>query len=281
MVPASQLAESLRRHDRDRYLSALFAPADRRAAVIALYAFNHEIAKTREIVTEPLLGRIRLQWWREALDEADRGAPVREHEVMTPLAAAIRQHQLSREHFDAMIDARELDLVDEPPTSLAALEDYCAATAGRLQRLVLEALGVRREDEAAAGAREVGIGYALVGLIRAIPYLARVRRHRIPTEIVDEVGLDVETLFELKPSAALAAAVAYLATRAREHLATARTRRSALPKAALPALLPARVASGYLRDIEAVGGNVFDPRLAARASRTVLRLAWGAATGRY
>jgi len=72
-----------------------------------------------------------------------------------------------------------------------------------------------------------------------------------------------------------------LAALARQHLASARTRRSTLPKAALPALLPARAASGYLTDIEAVGGNIFDPRLAARASRTVLRLAWGAATRRY
>lgn len=280
MVPASQLAQSLRRHDRDRYLSALFAPAERRAAVIALYAFNHEVAKTREVVSEPLLGRIRLQWWREALDEVYRGAAVREHEVMTPLAAAIREHRLSREHLDAMIDAREFDLGDEPPTSLATLEDYCAATAGRLQCLVLEALGVR-DDEAADSAREVGIGYALVGLIRAIPYHARVRRHRIPAEIAAEVGLDVDTLFELRPSPTLAAAVARLATRARQHLASARTRRSTLPRAALPALLPARAASGYLKDIESVRGNVFDPQLAARASRTVLRLAWGAVIRRY
>jgi NADH dehydrogenase [ubiquinone] 1 alpha subcomplex assembly factor 6 len=281
MVPASQLAQSLRRHDRDRYLSALFAPAGRRAAVIALYAFNHEIAKTREVVSEPLLGRIRLQWWREALDEVYRGAAVREHEVMTPLAVTIREHRLSRGHFDAMIDARELDLVDEPPASLAALEDYCAATAGRLQCLVLEALGVREDEAAAHGAREIGIAYALVGLIRAIPYHARLRRHRIPAEIVAKVGLDVETLFELKPSPALAAAVERLATRAREHLTSARIRRATLPKAALPALLPARAASGYLKDIEAVGGDIFDPRLAARASRTVMRLAWGALIRRY
>src|SRR5690348_13728410 len=106
MVPISPLADSLRRYDRDRYLAALFVPADRRAAVIALYAFNHEIAKTREVVSEPLLGRIRLQWWREAIEEAYGGGGVRAHEVMTPLAAAIREHRLTREHLDAMIDAR-------------------------------------------------------------------------------------------------------------------------------------------------------------------------------
>ena len=280
MAPSASLVDLLRRHDRDRYLCALFVPADRRAALIALYAFNFEIAKTRDVVSEPLLGQIRLQWWREALDEAYRGDPVRDHEVMAPLAAAIRRHDLSRVHFDAMIGARERDLSDEPPASLAALEDYCGATSGGLQQLALEILDARSE-EAAEAAREVGIAYALAGLIRAIPYHARARRHVIPTEIAAEVTLDLDTLFELKATPSLAAAVARMAERAGQHLASARSRRRGLPSAALPALLPARVASGYLADIGAVHGNVFDPRLAAGSARTVFRLAAGALTRRF
>jgi phytoene synthase len=280
MAPQSSLVDLLRHHDRDRYLGALFAPEDRRAAVIALGAFNYEIAKTREVVTEPLLGRIRLQWWREAIAEAYGGAAVREHEVMTPLASAIRRHRLSREHFDAMIDAREMDLDDAPPASIAALEDYCAATSGRLQRLVLEALDAGGA-EAVEAAREVGIAYALAGLIRAIPFHARGRRSLIPADIATDVGLDLASLFELKPSPALAAAVERLAGRASLHLTSARSRRQRLPRAAFPALLPARAVSGYLRDIQAARNDPFDPRLAAGGSRTVLRLAWGALTRRY
>jgi phytoene synthase len=280
MASPPTLTDFVRRHDRDRFLTTLFTPADRRSAILALYAFNHEIARTREVVSEPLLGRIRLQWWREAIDEAYGADAVRVHEVMTPLGTAIREHRLSREHFDAMIDARELDLAEEPPATLAALEEYCVATSGRLQGLVLEALGVRDANSADA-ASEVGVAYALVGLIRAMPFHARARRQYIPAEVAREVGLDLATFFELEPSPALAAAVVRLAGRAREHLANARSHRRHLPKTALPALLPARIASGYLRDIELVRGNVFDPRLTARASRTALRLVWGAATRRY
>ncbi|HKF72968.1 MAG TPA: phytoene/squalene synthase family protein [Stellaceae bacterium] len=280
MMLSSSLADALRRHDRDRYLSALFVPADRRGAAIALYVFNHEIAKTREVVTEPLLGQIRLQWWREAIGEAYAGGAIRPHEVMTPLAGAIREYRLGREHFEAMIDARELDLADEPPATLSALEHYGASTAGRLQRLVLEVLGVR-DGEAVEAACEISIAYALVGLIRAIPFHARARRHYIPAEIAGDVGLEVGTVFELRPSPALARAVKRLAEPARQHLKKARSRRPDVPAIALPALLPARIAAGYLKDIAAVRGNVFDPRLAARASRTVLRLAWGAAIRRY
>ena len=278
MVLSSPLAADLRRHDRDRFLAALFMPASRRGVVISLYSFNYEIAKTPEVVSEPLLGRIRLQWWRDAIAEAYGAGNIRGHEVMTPLAAAIREHRLSREHFDAMIEARELDLAAQPLPSLAALEDYCEATSGRLQCLVLESLGVR-DAESADAVREVGIAYALTGLIRAIPFHARARRNYIPAEIAQGVRLDPDALFELRPSPAVARAVERLVERARAHLASARSRRSL--RAALPVLLPARIASGYLRDIEAVGYDVFDPRLAARASRTVLRLAWGAVTRRY
>ena len=66
----SPLGELVRRHDRDRYQTALFAPADRREALFALYAFNYEIARVRESVTQPMLGQIRLQWWREVIDAA-------------------------------------------------------------------------------------------------------------------------------------------------------------------------------------------------------------------
>src|SRR4051812_807159 len=107
---ASQLSPVgaiVRRHDRDRFLTALFAPAARREDLLALYAFNFEVAKTREVVTEPMLGQIRLQWWREAVDEIYRGGRVRTHEVVQPLAEAARRGALSRAHLDRMIDARE------------------------------------------------------------------------------------------------------------------------------------------------------------------------------
>src|SRR6516164_4607503 len=139
----SPVAALVRRHDRDRYQTVLFAPAARREALFALYAFNYEIARVRESVTQPMLGQIRLQWWRENIAAAFEDGPVRHHIVVEPLTAVIRQLALTREHFDRLIDARETDLEDAPPTSLAALEDYAAGTSARLVYLALEVLGMR------------------------------------------------------------------------------------------------------------------------------------------
>src|SRR5215469_6271872 len=102
----SPVAALVRRHDRDRYQTALFAPATRREALFALYAFNYEIARVRETVTLPTLG------------------PIRRQPVVEGLSAVIRELPLTRDHFDRLIDARETDLEYGPPANLAALEDY-------------------------------------------------------------------------------------------------------------------------------------------------------------
>ena len=121
----------------------MFAPAGRREALFALIAFNHEIARIPEAVSEPMLGRIRLQWWREVLDAAYAGEPTRRHEVAVPLADAIRACALDRAPFDALLEAREADLEEDGPADLAALERYAAGTGGALTELMVRASGVR------------------------------------------------------------------------------------------------------------------------------------------
>src|SRR3984893_8593759 len=108
-----------------------FARAARREALFALYAFNYEIARVRESVTEPMLGQIRLQWWRENIAAAFEGGPVRPPPVAEAPTTVIRDLRLSRDHFDRLIDGRETDLGDEPPASLGALEDYAESTSAR------------------------------------------------------------------------------------------------------------------------------------------------------
>jgi phytoene synthase len=266
------LAQSLHRHDRDRYLTTLFAPAERRADLIALYAFNFEVAKTREIVHEPLLGRIRLQWWRESIDAIYRRLPLRKHEVVEPLAAAIRRHDLTRYHFDRLIDAREADLDEEPPASLDALELYAEDTAARLVRLALEILDTRDEAAGEAG-RHLGIAWALTGVLRALPVQVRLRRVSLPADLIAEAGLDVARFLELKSSPALFQIVEQLAERAREHLAAARAARAAIPRRALTALLIGTLANTHLGRIARAGYDPFAPDLARPDTLASWRLA--------
>ena len=103
----SACGRQVRRYDNDRYLTALFASGDRREALFALAAFNLEIAKIAEVVSEPMLGEMRLQWWREAIDEIAAGH-ARKHEVVEPLAAATRRFDLPIRDLHPMDEAARL-----------------------------------------------------------------------------------------------------------------------------------------------------------------------------
>jgi NADH dehydrogenase [ubiquinone] 1 alpha subcomplex assembly factor 6 len=257
----SPVAALVRRHDRDRYQTALFAPPDRREALFALYAFNYEIARVREAVTQPMLGQIRLQWWREAVAAAYAGAQPRYHVVAEPLAAVIRDLAPAREHFERMIDTRERDLADEPPATLGALEDYAEGTSATLLYLVVEVLGVT-EASTHAAVREVGIGYALTGLLRAMPFHARAGRCYIPAEIAGRSGLNPRDYAGLRDTAGLREAVAELAEAAAAHLQTARRYHREVPRPARAAMLPSVIAERFLVRLKRAAYNPFAPELA-------------------
>ncbi len=249
----SPAAALVRLHDRDRFQTALFAPAEHREALFALYAFNYEIARVRESTREPMLGEIRLQWWREALDAAYSGVAPRRHEIVMALDAAIRSGRLSREHFTRLIDARQRDLDPEPPANFAALEAYAEASSTPLIVLALEALDAAT-PAAREAARDIGIAYALSGMVRALPHLTRIGRAVLPDEMAQ--GLDPGALGSEKAAPIVREAVVAIVAAASRRLAAARARRRELPARALPALLPATVAAGSLRRIERAG---FDP----------------------
>lgn len=248
-------AAELRRHDRDRYLAALFAPDPERRALIALYGFNLEIAKIRESVSEPMLGEIRLQWWREALDGIRAGAP-RQHEVVQALADAILRHDLSFDRLGRMIDARGFDLEDRQPADLDELIGYAGDSSGELVCLALEALGVRAAPAMAAG-HALGVAWALVGLIRAVPFHATQRRCFLPETVTAAAGLRLSALYDGAPGAPLALAVAGIARAADEALTRAEAALSAVPRAGRPALLPRHLARMDLRRLARAGHDPF------------------------
>jgi phytoene synthase len=224
---------------------------------------------------------MRLQWWRDALDEIYAGKPPRRHEVVTPLARATAAHSLSKAHFTALLDARAQDMEEIPPESLPALENYAAGTSGNLNLLALEVLGVRTPEAAETG-RAIGIAYALTGLLAAVPFHAQRRRLYFPAALTAQHGVDLErSIFALKPSAELAAATREIADLARNHLDAARQRHDAVPRAAIPALLHAVLAERRLRQLAAAEYNLFDPKLATEDTLQSLRLAWAALRHRY
>jgi len=261
-------AEAVRKHDYDRWLTALFVPVERRAAVLALFAFNLELARTREQVSEPMLGEIRLQWWRETIEGAYAGKP-RQHPIAKELAVAVVRHRLSRAHFDRLIDARAQDLYETPPKDLAALEIYAEATSAELASLALEVLGVDDAPSIAA-AHAAAVAWALVGIARAVPFHAAFRRVHLPQDALTAEGASTEDVIYGRKPEAIRRVIALVANQAARHLEAARGHRVA--RAALPALLPAALADIYLAQLRRAGFDPRHPRLQVSASRKHFRL---------
>jgi phytoene synthase len=155
------LAEAKRR-DPDRYLCALFAPADRRDDLLTLLLFNDELARIPAAVTQSMTGLIRLQWWRDAVDELLTGRSPRRHPVVEALQPLLAAGRAAPNTLYALIDAREPAL-EQPTVGLNWLEGYAQATSGELSRAWYTALGGHSSSQA-HGAMAIGTAYGLLGL---------------------------------------------------------------------------------------------------------------------
>ena len=276
---AAYCLEQVRRFDRERYLCLLFAPEPARSRLMALYAFNLEVAKVRETVSEPLLGQIRLQWWREALAEFERGV-VRAHPIAEALSAALRESPVRPVLLERLLVAREADLEDTPPANLVAMEDYAAGTSGDLQQAALDAVGIRSEaTDRAAGS--VGTAWALLGLLRAVPFQARRRRLFLPGDLLAREGVEPDAVFEGRPGPGLRAVARAVDARVGEQLAAARALARDVSRGALPVLLPAVLADIHRRRLAKAGFDVFAPELLKPVPFDVIRLALANWRSRY
>lgn len=196
----SYSAQIVQEHDPDRFLLCMLMPSAYRADLLTLFAFNHEIAKTREVVSETQLGLIRLQWWRDAIAGVYERGEVLEHEILEDLADVIKRRGLARQYFDELIYAREFDLEDVLPAHMDGFLSYCDFTSTPLLKLCLQVMG---DDPDGEVVQPVAINYALTGLMRALPFHARARRCYLPQDVMQAHQVSVNKLYEMKPADSL------------------------------------------------------------------------------
>lgn len=253
----SYCADLVQKHDPDRFMTVMLAPTDRRAGLASLYAFNLEVAKTREAVSEGMIGDIRLQWWRDAIEECFSGKHPRRHAVVEALAETIRRHDLPRGPFDVLIDTRAQDLYEDPPADMEAFNTYIEGTSVTLADLALCVLGIQNEGQCMA-ARNAARAFAIIGQLRALPVMLRQRRNRLPLSLMREHGVDARALSEMVFHPSLGDLVEALCERAEAEILAARTVK---PSGAYPVIAQARIADCYRKRLLKVGFNPFLPSI--------------------
>src|SRR6202047_2885938 len=160
-------AELLLTHDFPRYVSTLFVPASQRRALLALYAFNVEVSRVHEQVSQPLPGEMRLQWWTDMLAGVDHGG-VEGNPVAAELLLVIRTWRLPVERLSRLIEEHQFDLYNDPMPTMAALEGYINDTSSALFSLGA-GIAARPSEEVEHLARHAGLAQGLAQVMAALP----------------------------------------------------------------------------------------------------------------
>jgi phytoene synthase len=251
-----QHCESLvREQDHDRYIATLFAPAEHRDALFALYAFSAEIARIRDVAREALPGEIRMQWWREAL-QGLRDAEAAAHPVAAALREALTRYGFVADPLVELIEARTFDLYDEPMATLADLELYAIRTQSPVFAMACGILGDGKPPPELS-TLDAAIVSTIAEILSGFGRHAARRQLFMPLEILDRHQAAAADVYAGRSSAALRAALADLRAIAREHLAAARATLAAAPARIQPALLALGVVEPTLRRMERRGYDPF------------------------
>jgi len=251
--PFAHGAELVRATDRDRFIASLFAPAEHRGAIYALYAFNSEVSRVREMAREALPGEIRLQWWSDVIN-GERADEAGANPVAAALLTTIERYRLSSAKLVDLIEARRFDLYDDPIATVADLETYASKTSSALFALAAQILAGANVEAVTTPA---GIAFAIAGLLRAFPIHAARGQLYVPMELLDRHQVRPHEIFSGRSSAGLKATLAELRNLARNQLPAADAVVQALPPQAIPALLPLALVRPTLMRLE--GGDPFSP----------------------
>jgi phytoene synthase len=242
-VGAPALAEA-RRHcaalarenARDQWLGALYAPAERRDALFALAAFDHEIRQARLRARDPNLAAIRLAWWRGVIC-GERQAEAAGNPTALALMSAVERFSLPRDDLEAMLDARLEELAPAEAFDLAAFAAFAAGSEGARLRLAARICGGDRADASEAVA-PAGLGLALTRMLAALPAKAGSAPTMFPVDLARRHGAAMRYFDVRRASEEVVAACAEARALAREKLAEAERRLAASPQAILPAFIP-------------------------------------------
>jgi 15-cis-phytoene synthase len=269
-------AELLRTHDFTRYVSTLFMPAEQRRALVALYAFNVEISRVHEQVSQPLPGEVRLQWWTDMLAGAGHGG-VEGNPVAAELMRAIRSWRLPIERLSRLIDEHQFDLYNDPMPTMAALEGYINDTSAVLFSLGA-GIAARPSEEVEHLARHAGLAQGMAQVIAALPRDTSRRQLFVPQQLLESHGCGIEEVFAGKQTPRLRAALGQLLDEARGHLKTALALLADVPPQVRPVFLPLAMVDRDLKRMSRVDNDPFALQTTSRF-RTLWTL-WQASRSR-
>jgi len=266
----------VRAHDFARYASTLFVPAEQRRALLAIYAFNVEISRVREQVSQPLPGEVRLQWWTDMLAGVGHGG-IEGNPVAAELKLAIRNARLPIERLSRLIDEHQFDLYNDPMPTMAALEGYLNDTSSALFSLSA-GIAAPTSEETEHLARHAGFAQGMTRVLAALPLDASRRQLFVPLQLLQSHGSSMEEVFAGKWTPGLRATLDQLIGEAQAHLKTALALLANAPAEVRPVFLPLALVGRNLARMSRADSDPFTLHVTSRF-RTLWTL-WRASRSR-
>ncbi len=273
---ASFCAELVRSHDFARYASTLFVPAPRRRGLLALYAFNVEVSRVHEQVSQPLPGEMRLQWWTDTLAGAGHGG-VEGNPVAAELLLAIRTWRLPVERLSRLIEEHQFDLYNDPMPTMAALEGYINDTASALFSMAAQIAG-QSSEEIEHLARHAGLAQGMAQVMMSLSLNASRRQLFVPQQLLQSNGCGIEDVFACKETPKLRVALDQVLGEAQGHLRTALALLATVAPEVRSVFLPLAQVRADLARMSRADNDPFQPRSTSRL-RTLWTL-WRASRSR-
>jgi phytoene synthase len=273
---AAFCADLVRTHDFARYASTLFLPQIQRRALLSIYAFDVEISRVRDQVSQPLPGEMRLQWWTDMLAGEGHGG-IEGNPVAAELQLAIQDRHLPVERLSRLIDEHQFDLYNDPMPTMAALESYLNDTASALFSLGAGIAG-GQSGEIEHLARHAGLAQGMAQVMAALPRDASRRQLFVPLQVLQQHGSGMEEVFAGRQTAKLRAVLHQLVGDAQGHLKTAFALLATVPPQVRPVFLPLKLVARELMRMSRADSDPFAPHVASRL-RTLWTL-WRASRSR-
>jgi len=248
-------AALVREADRDRFLATLFAPAQHRGALFALYAFNVEIVRVRELAREPMPGEIRLQWWREVLS-GERDGEAAAHPVAAALTHMLNSYGIGADRLIALIDAHTFDLYEDPMATLDDLETYGIRTQSTLFAIAAEILGSRGGPPDMLSL-DAGVAYTIGGILNGFARHVARRQLYVPLDVLERYHVKREDIFAGQMGEPMLAALAELRGHARRRMESSKAKLNSAPSEILPAFIPVALVGPQFRRMERRGYEPF------------------------
>jgi 15-cis-phytoene synthase len=245
----------VRAGDKDRFLASLFAPEDKRKHLHALYAFNIEVSRIPELVSDVAVGEIRYQWWLDTIDAIYHGEE-QQHPVAQSLALAITEGALPKHALQNLVKAKIFDLYSDPMPSMTDLEGYLGETSSALLQMAALVLGHGEALESAEAAGLAGVAYGLSGIMRSLPRHRAMARCYVPLDLLEKHGSSAADVIAGENGAALETVGSELRERIRLRLAEARAMVQTIKPTIMPAFLHVSLTEAYLRKLNLAGVEV-------------------------